>query len=304
MFDFVKLETLDKALQAKLLDNPLLNFVTEINLKTGEIMGDKQTAIFWDIKFVLYPNGRTLISGSLHKLCNNNLGIILNGEATNHDLFTYQKLRCTIGLMKKLFDINPCKLNIQNLEFGFNVMPILNVAKIIDAAVYFKIKPFNQMRGTCGRPIDGIDCYLDEYGIKIYNKTLQYGLTDNILRFEKKVTRMRNEFSTPLTLSCLLNRLLWRHCFTSILEALNEIIFTEPIEKVLTQTERKIHDRCGNPRYWASLSKETKYYNKTKFNNIIEANGTYKIKTKLKQLFAEQLNEMLTEPVENAKAAK
>jgi hypothetical protein len=47
----------------------------------------------------------------------------------------------------------------------------------------------------------GKDLYLNQYGIKAYNKGLQHKQAENIMRFELKITTMEKLSKKPLFLS-------------------------------------------------------------------------------------------------------
>jgi hypothetical protein len=288
MFDFVKMQTSDLSLCKRLLSNSLLTFSSQVNESTGEVINDKQAATYGNMAFHVYQNGRVFISGSLHKLYN-----FILGRSINHDVFTYQKLSYIIGFLKDHFELNPESLSIHNLEFGVNIEPEEPVNKILTSFIVYKQHPFNKMviRGTGS----GIDCYLNEYAIKVYNKGAQYGCPENILRFEKKVFKMRSEFDKHLVLSDLLDKMIWSHCGNSLQKAIDDIIITENMDlTTISKPDLNVIKECENPRAWMEFTRRQRSQKKERFNHIMKTYGQLNTRSGLKTLIHGAVNKMLS----------
>ncbi|WP_316767987.1 hypothetical protein [Pedobacter frigiditerrae] len=259
-----------------------------VNKSSGEILNPKQTADYGNMIFNIFPNGRVLISGSLHKLYNHILG-----QAINHDVFTYRKVSYTIGFLEEHFKIDPKSAKISNLEFGVNIEPTVQANTIIASLIVFKQHSFNKMNVRylgCG-----IHCYMREYGIKVYNKGIQYNCEENILRFEKKIIKMRSGFDTPLVLADLLDKVIWHHCGVSLIADFNDVIIDETINKAkLTKPDLNVYIECINPLNWEKFTRRQRSQKKARFNNIMLKYGKLQIKNEINNLIRGALNQMLS----------
>jgi hypothetical protein len=68
MIDYIKTELILPEFNIK--SNPLLEKLRDINIDTGEIVGNHCIAQYKNMKFKMYDSGRVFIDGSLHKLKN------------------------------------------------------------------------------------------------------------------------------------------------------------------------------------------------------------------------------------------
>src|SRR3989339_2052157 len=70
MYDFLKFVVCDILFAESLHVNQYLNLTTAINDKTGEIKDGVYKGKYHNMEFIIYPSGRVLITGSIHKYYN------------------------------------------------------------------------------------------------------------------------------------------------------------------------------------------------------------------------------------------
>lgn len=282
MYDYIKGLIISKALVNKLLNNKLLEFHETKNLRTKKVSG-KRVAELHGLKFRVYDSGTIIITGSLHKFYNSLYG----GIQSNCDVFTLSKLLAVLDFFHEDLEINSNEIIIQNLEFGFNIITDIAVKEIIRCIIAYKGKPFSRMKNLNSSRIDGIEYYASEFAVKIYDKFLQYYLDGNVLRFEKKILKMRNQFNQQITLMDLAKHEVWESCLVSLHKCIDELIIIEPLNTSLSRAEEEKYEFCSNPLNWTTMSKEARRSNKKSTNTISEKYGEYQIKRMLKQLIDE-----------------
>lgn len=159
----------------------LILFPLNIDEDNGVAFNEqKRFAEYESLKFIYSPKNKSVkLKGSLHKFFN-------NGKH-NHNDFHLEDILLTIDYLVKHFQINPVKSIINNLEFGINITLPFDPDRVINSLICHKRNAFVKMPYRNG---NGKICNTNEYIIKVYNKTKQYNLSENILRFEIKVTRM------------------------------------------------------------------------------------------------------------------
>lgn len=123
---------------------------------------------------------------------------------------------------------------------------------------------------------------LSQYHLKVYNKGLQSDLSENILRFEKKVNKMENIRKEPIYLSDLLEISLAEHCFNQLLECFENLIVTENIKlSLMTEQQQKIYNNGNNPRNWKVMTSKQRCNCKSRFTTIIDTLGTQRLKLRV-----------------------
>ena len=281
MFDGVKICYYDLCLVKMLHADLKLVFIEHTNLKTRDIKG--HSSEYKGLKFKTFPSGRIVITGSLHKY--------FNGGLHNHDSYTVDNLRETLIMLESEFSIEPNRALIQNLEFGVNLIVPFNPKGFIDSLISYKFKSFNTM--AIINPGYGKEYFQQQYGVKIYNKGLQYGRGEYILRIEKKVLAMCALNFGKLYLSDLTNPDLWKHCKKQLVQMLDDIIINEPIpENQLAKNEKRIYNSIINESKRANFNRDQRKRYKKGFNSIISKYGTSHYKPILVDLINEKCNEL------------
>jgi hypothetical protein len=256
-----------------------LTFTTPINEKTGEMKDGVYNASFHNLEFEIYPSGRVLIKGSLHKYYNSINGL----GAQNFNDFTIKQVTAALEDLSQRFNIDLAKARLENLEFGVNLIVPFNPNTVLDSLICYKNNSFNSMR-IRGQG-KGKEVYLQRYGIKMYNKALQFNQPENILRFERKVYKMDSIGQGVIYLTMLTSVDFSKICFDILTESFKDIIITEPVTlEALSKPQKKIYERCGNPRNWYAMTRNQRYKNRLLYNAIIDQYSELKLKSTILQL--------------------
>ena len=246
MIDFLKIEVTFSNIQS-LVNNDHLDFYTRMFENTGIIQNYPKTAEYKNMKFILKKNNYLRVQGSLHKFVNNGI---------NYDDFTYSSLKDGILELSEITGIKPEDATIRNIEFGVNINTDLSPHYYLNRMISYKGIPLDRMQAK-SRYI-GKDCYLQHYGIKIYNKGFQCDLPDHILRFEVKVVRMIMLKKIGIySLKDLLDKDKLEKLKNLLLKIFNNILFYDPdldTEK-LTKREKQLYELGKNPLYWEELKR-------------------------------------------------
>ena len=280
MVDFVKCWYQD-ALAIK--ENPLLDFRLKLNTKTGEIE-PFEVAKYRGMKFKVWNTGFLEISGSLHKFKNEGLH--------NYDDFTYSVLCEVLHQFVTLFGLDLKKCELHNIEFGVNIIPFMGTGIILDNLISHKNISFDSLKnGNYKQAKHG------QYFCKLYNKAIQYNLTQQLMRWELKFVKMEKlKYYGIYSLDDLLKSN-WIEPIGALLlkEWDNILMFDNTLEKA--ELDPKIRElkilQWSNSIFWKGLSRmqknrELKLYNTflAKHSQGIQERNKERIKSKLKELYS------------------
>ncbi len=251
--------------QTKLLKKPEFQFERSVIELTGELPEKPLTSKAYGFYTKVFAKSiRT--RGSLHKLVHDGL---------NHSDLSYQDLAKSIDLFEKCFLSNPSKTRVHNLEFGFNIEPPFEPT-IKNMKKYF-IAHFDEVfhvMDTTKKPI-GIYLKKDNYTVKIYSKTIQYGLNYPLIRIEMRYNQMKQVFGTHhIFLSDLLNPLIYKLCKADLLKFLHTTLINETFTN-LTQNQKLFIEKARNPLTWyKQKDRRKKAKNKVRFLDLIATKAT------------------------------
>jgi hypothetical protein len=281
MIDYVKLEINSESFADRINNNKLLNYESEVSENTGEIK--RRTAQYAGFKFLVYPNHKVIMEGSLHKY--------RNGGEHNFDDFTFVNLCETIEILSKTFQFSPQEAEIRGFEFGVNIVTRMNPTEFLKMIVCYGNSPINWMNISGGK---GINCKQTNDVVKIYNKSLQYKQTENILRIENKVIRMRKVQNLQISILQDLTNISNLELLGSLLlDMFDNLIIHEPINiECLSKSEAKLYNDSGNPRFWANLNRSQRYKKLSKYNLLIKEKGVFKVKETVRDLISSKWNEL------------
>jgi len=284
LFDYLKMSTFLTAFKTDLTSNPLLEFTTEVNDQTGELKNSIYKADYKSLVIYIYPSGRVEIRGSIHKQF---------AGGSNHSDFTIENLKTAIQEIEKDLSISASDINIHNIEIGVNLNVSFRPGLLLDNLIVYKNSPFNSMR-VIGRG-HGKDIYKSHYAIKIYSKGLQYGLPENVVRFEKKIFKMQALKAGQILLSDLLSPSFIDYCKAQLMDCIESIIISEPIDlKHISKKQLKVYEDCINPLNWMRYDTQQRHHKRLQFASIIKKYGTLQLKEIMKALISDKL-EKLTE---------
>ena len=306
MIDYLKISS-SKFDHDNLINNPLLDFVSDVNTDTGEIkLNDygnfKKKAKYKNLQFTIYINNtqkyHLLITGSLHKYFN-------NGEHNYND-FRYQDLIFVLNDLQQKFalELNYCVLH--NLEFGVNIIPPSTSRTILKGLLSHTNKPFKRDATS------NSDYYQMEhtnYLIKAYDKAKQYRnqfkIDGEILRIEYKYTKMEyiikllNKYGQInknfITLHDLKN-IEVLNCFGErLLKIWNEVLFYDYTisKKDLSNHNKNKILQWQNINFWEDLKyRQQKAKQRSKLYNVIK-NYSQQLQFQISNLIQSKLDILL-----------
>lgn len=282
MFDYLKMSASLTAFKIDLTSNPLLEFTTEVNDQTGELKNSIYKADYKSLVIYIYPSGRVEIRGSIHKQF---------AGGSNHSDFTIENLKTAIKEIENDLGISASDINIHNLEIGANLEVNFKPGLLLDNLIVYKNSPFNTMR-VIGRG-HGKDIYKSHYAVKIYSKGLQYGLSRNLVRFEKKIFKMQALKAGQIVLSDLLSIPFIDHCKAQLIDCIDNFIISEPIDlERIRSKELKVYEDCINPLNWMRYDTQQRHHKRIQFASIIKKYGTLQLKDIVKSLLVDKLQKL------------
>lgn len=282
MFDGMKLTFTDRTFITTLYNNKSSYFTRTID---SNAQLDSYTAIYKGLKIRMYEkSGYVIINGSLHKF--------FNDGQHNHNDFSIKDLGAAINSLVTELDLDPKLAVVSNLEFGVNIRTLFNPDALLNDLIRYKDKPFNTMK-IKGKG-KGNECYLDQYGIKIYNKGLQYNLESNVLRIEKKITKMRALKYGKIYLNDLLDTSLWQHCKRQLLELIDDLTIHEQLDlEMLDKRRLCIYNTVMNQCTWNTFHRSKKCRYRKDFNKIILLNGNDNYKSQIINAISSKCDELI-----------
>ena len=226
----------------KLIENPYLDghWKTTINSDAESLF---DFAEYFGLKFQL-KNGKVRLQGSVHKY--------RNEGRHNYDDFRAVDVAEVVRELSERFEIDTAQTLLNNVEFGVNVVLPFAVNVVLDNLIVYKGQPFNFIVE------DGMSyyqCKRTKFIIKIYDKTEQFNLPYNVLRFEIKVTAMQYLETKGIKLrylSDLLNMAIYEPLGNTLTEVFEEILFGDNTinESDLITRELETYLRGSNPKTW------------------------------------------------------
>lgn len=147
-----------------------LNAVGYFNLDTSEA-SNSYTIRYKGLRITTNGN-RLTIKNSLHKYYHTN----------NTGLFTYSECKATIEDLSAILKVNLWECEITRFEFGINVPVSLRPKLYLDSMQGFKSKSIYDLDSSDRR--NTIFYKTGDYKLKLYNKTKEAGIRENLLRFE------------------------------------------------------------------------------------------------------------------------
>lgn len=301
MFDLVKLNIKDRVgFENQILSSNVVDLRTSIDTSTGEVREFPKIGKYFNLDIRINPTN-AFIRGSLHKLEN----LCFFGVEQNHNDFTYENLEDLIPLLLETFEIKG-KTSLSNLELGFNLKVDCDPQKLIDNNILMhNLKSPSKDLKFRGRG-DYKEFIRTDYSLKIYNKSKQYKLDDNILRIEIKITSKRKLQKLGIfMLEDLLDKNLLYNVFELLWEEFDKtIIIDNHLLLDIPENDIQKLNLFTNPNYWQFLNETGASYKVRKkrteeFINIIQKHGLDKPKIylqyKLIRKFFELINLNMTD---------
>ena len=173
--------------------------------------------------------------------------------------------------------MNPNELRLLQFEAGVNIVPPLQIRSVLRAFVCSsdgKV-PFSQMRSRTGSSL-GVEMYRSEYGIKVYDKSKQYKLLNELMRYEVKFTSskiFRREFEVEY-LSDLMLFCKWAKISKKVENSVKDLILNEPTFETsgMSSAKKNFIVQSSISAYWRELNRRqrmrSKIRMKTKYRKM------------------------------------
>lgn len=194
MYDFFKADLRNNDFDI-LFRNPYIQWSSNIDLKTGEVVKKRSKYLpdfegtYKNLTFKKYSGGLITIEGSFH--------VFGNDGKHNYNDFTKSDYQEVLNELEYTLGISADEIYLHHLEFGVNLYDLpYNSPNVVRNILLHSGKgarplPFKHISHVQESEFKRI-CRTN-FDVKVYDKAKQYGLEDmNILRFEKKVKRMRD----------------------------------------------------------------------------------------------------------------
>ena len=294
MIDFVKSYCYIEDIDA-FINNSNLNFVKRVNSDAEIIMYE---ATENGLKFKLFNSKRLEVSGSLHKYFNHLHNIIGANQNTiekvqkgfNGNDFSFMDLEYTLKHIEETYFLPLETLIIENVEFGLNIKHSFNTTEILNGLMMHKGQKFKEPLMSSYR-----QCEHNRYKLKIYDKGLQYGLIDNIIRLEIKFVKMIDLKSINLvSLNDLISYKVMFELFKILLQQINKVIFYDyTIDKdKLKPIELQKINEYSNALYWINLKANRRDKPKKNLERLILSYSN-NVKLKIEDLMFDKFNELI-----------
>lgn len=214
---------------------------TTLRNVTGEILVG--SAKYRGLKFLIKAR-KVQLEGSIHKY--------YNGGEHNHNDFYVSDVKSIVHELEEKFNIDIHNTQLCNLEIGVNILLSFPVKKVLDNIIAFKGEAFTKIIESKQYYYQ---CKRKQFIVKVYDKSLQFGLSENILRFEVKVLTMqflRKKGVEVRYISDLLKPEIYEGMGNVLTEIFDGILFGDDSinENDLNNRESKLYLRGINPYQW------------------------------------------------------
>jgi hypothetical protein len=272
LIDYLKILILDVD-ESTLMNSDKLEFTTEVSMKTGAL-STKSVANYHFCRVTVFSSGRTYFSGSIHKMMNSLKGITSPNYQENQFYRGYNgndfTINDVIDAREHIVNLIGCpaeKMILENIELGVNLSLSFTPKLYLKGLLYHQGKMFEfKHMGNYAQAMH------QRFIMKIYNKSDQYGMNEDVIRVELKVIKSKeiegigvNAFS-DITETTLAN------AKGLILHRFNEVVhYDYTIDKrMLSKTQTKLIHRYSNPRFWIEeLKPNERHRHKKRLSEII-----------------------------------
>jgi hypothetical protein len=244
----------------RIKNHALLDFRVEVSEKNGDCT-PKTVATYHFCKITIYDTGIVLFTGSIHKLFNSLKGIkapIYNPnkyKGYNGNLFTLENiLEVRLHLCELLY-CEPHQMIFQNIEFGINTTTLFCPRLFITGLLYHTGKPFEFRYNRNYGQVEH-----NNYRIKIYNKSKQYGMEKHTLRIEVGCKKAIDFKNTGIVTFADINTSTLNKALELLIKRFDEVIYYDKTirKKELSKPQQKNLIRYSNITYWLDILKPNK----------------------------------------------
>lgn len=263
-----------------------LSFNGNYNRSTSEVysypLESKDNGFFTKLsKFHIYS------TGSIHKLAQNGFNI--------SDI-THDQLEQSISKYAQIYNTDPYKTSLHNIEFGVNVTPPFkaDLENICKHFIGHGNKVFHVMQ-THSKEKIGVQIDNENYSIKIYSKTIQENLDYDLLRIEVKYNRMQQLFTSKektkeYFLFDLLDKEFFHRIKANFLKEIENCLILEDFKSDLKPKQKLFLANAANPNKWTAYTPKERYYNLKKYNDLVQTKATTNFKETLMQRINQKID--------------
>jgi hypothetical protein len=258
-----------------ILNNIKLDFTRNIDADTGVYLDNKRIAEHHYCKIIVYDTGSIYFKGSLHKMYNSIKNIYAPNyipdapyNGFNGNLFTYDNIYEIICYLENLFNTKRQFFVFQKIEIGVNLSISVCPKKITTNLLESQGKRFELRYNENFAQVEK-----DDYYLKIYNKSNQYNINDNILRVEIKTKRMREFASTEIkTLADITPDNLYQAILRLYSRWDSVLLYDITIDKNKLNKAQKneLENKFQYPKYWTSIKANNKHKPRKRYLEIVE----------------------------------
>lgn len=169
------------------------------------------------------------MKGSIHKYWNYINGQYgPKGKGHNYNFFGFQDLKNTLKHIETKYCLDLSEGYLNTLEVGLNIPTKIKSENIVNQYLYL-FKEIAHGKYTNGKLSSFKEFITANFNIKIYSKSLQYGLEKSILRFEIKHKNHRQikRFNIT-TLNDLLHGSVWNLLFVHLEKQFDDTLIIDP----------------------------------------------------------------------------
>jgi hypothetical protein len=307
MIDYISIE-LDSAMNDILFNNLLLDFVSEVSNKTGEVNPNRETikltSEYKGMTFTIIQNKETksvqriTLKGSIHKYWH---------DGTNYQDFDFRSLTMALNDLQEKFHIDWKETILHSFEFGVNVTIPISCKEFIRSVISYKGSiPIECEYHGKGQLLKFIK---SQHILKIYNKGFQYYNSghilsdqDDLLRFEIHVDKMQYITAKDIFIHSvhdLLSKTNLERLGRVLMQSFEALVIIGAvvIKSPLKRKEREFIKDAMNPRFWKEINEKgiSKQYSRTfnRLQRILQKYQSNEHREKVRELIQNKWSDLL-----------
>ncbi|MFV0419887.1 MAG: hypothetical protein ACK5KT_14300 [Dysgonomonas sp.] len=248
----------------------------------------------------------TYLEGSLHAFSNALNGLTHKNEKrkwVNYNDFTFRDLIKVLDILEKKLGYDLSQTTISTCELGYNINTSVPAKEFIDKHVLMY-----KLRYPCYDPkykekMKIKKCDLENYYLKIYDKSLQFGLSEHILRFEIGFRSDELRECDIHSLADLADEDRLDLLHNSLMKKYNDLLVLDSYNgnSKMPEPERDMMRLFTNPQFWVDTllrGNKSKYNSRSKhkaeFERIVRVNKLDTKKLYLRNLIVEKYNYLIS----------
>jgi hypothetical protein len=291
----------------RLLNHEKLDFNCEYSHSTGQLHEEKMVAIYHICKITIITKKKAIVvkeentfkevqhvlfTGSIHKMWNSICGITAPNyspekvdKGFNGNEFTILDVQKVRQHLVELFDCTTEQMVFQNIELGVNIVVDFVPTLFLNNLLYHNSKLFDYMHNRNSAQVKH-----NRYILKIYNKSYQYGMPDNVLRVELKFMKMEDLKVLGIQTFSDIEEKTLHEAHLLLVERFGEVMaYDDSIRKrELSKHAKSMLPKYSNPNYWIRELKPNHRDRHKKALRVIIANHSNNRQKLIRDLLAKE----------------